>query len=321
MTLVLAITLAAGVALPHGLRLGRVSPTVGIAFWLSCLALRALTSLLAAVYVVLYLPSTELFEAVAHWCCDTVHPLLATHLGLDGHRITDAATVAPALLLAASLLSGGIGVVRAARSVQRLLSRHALRPGPRDTVIVGGEDLILAVAGLRRPKVLVSAGALIALDDDELAAGLDHERGHIARRHRYVLLVAQLCHALGRFLPGSQRAMRELAFQLERDADRWSLERHNDRLALASVIAKAARGPVPASSATLSALGGNGVLERVSQLVDSGPPPRRRTTMALRCLAVGMVTLTFTVSAIVPLSVAAGAERSGASTTIRHCET
>jgi Zn-dependent protease with chaperone function len=321
MTVGLAVILAVGISLPHMLRLSRSPPSVGVAFWLSSLALRALTSLLAAVYLVLYLPSTALFQAVAHWCWHTVLPLLAAHLGLDGHRIADAATVAPGLLLVASLLSVGIGVVRAVRSVERLVRRHALKPGPRDTVIVGGEEVILAAAGLRRPRVLVSAGALIALDDDELAAGLDHERGHIAHRHRYVLLVAQLCLALGRFLPGSRRAMRELAFQLERDADRWSLERQNDRLALASVIAKAARGPLPASSATLSPLGGAGVRERVSQLVDSYPPPRRPTTVALRCLAVGMVTLTVTVSAMVPLSLAAGAERSGASTMVRHCDT
>jgi hypothetical protein len=321
MTAVLALILAVGIALPHALRLTRSPPAIGIVLWLSSLALRALTSLLAAVYVVLYLPSTALFQALAHWCWHTVLPLLAAHLGLDGHRIADAASVAPVLLLLASLLSVGVGVVRAARSVQRLVRRHALKPGPRDTVIVAGEELVLAAAGLRRPRVLVSAGALIALDDDELAAGLDHERGHIARRHRYILLVAQLCLALGRCVPGSRRAMDELAFQLERDADRWSLERHNDRLALARVIAKAARGPVPASSATLAPLGGARVLERVSQLVESNPPPPRRTTIALRCLAIGMVTLTFTVSAVVPLSLAAGADQPGATVVVRHCDT
>ena len=57
---------------------------------------------------------------------------------------------------------------------------------------VADGELLVAAAGLRRPRVLVSAGALLALDDDELEASLEHERGHIARRHRYVLVVSEL---------------------------------------------------------------------------------------------------------------------------------
>jgi Zn-dependent protease with chaperone function len=317
MTFGLAAILALGIALPRVLRLRRAAPSVAVALWLSSLALRALTGLLVVVYLILYLPSTALFQAVAHWCWHAVLPLLAAHLGLDGHRIADAATLVPALLLAASLLSVGVGVFRAARSVRRLVDRHALRAGPRDSVIVGGEDVVLAAAGLRRPQVLVSAGALISLDDDELSAGLDHERGHIARRHRYLMLLAQLCHALGRFVPGSRRAMRELSFHLERDADRWSLDRRNDRFALASVIAKAARGP--SFAVVLAPLAGAGVLERVRQLVDDRPPQRRRTAIALRCLAAGMVALTLAVTALVPVSVAAGVEQLRSDATVRHC--
>ena len=319
MTFGLTAILALGIALPRALRLRRAAPSVAVALWLSSLALRALTGLLVVVYLILYLPSTALFQAVAHWCWHAVLPLLAAHLGLDGHRIADVATLVPALLLAASLLSVGVGVFRAARSVRRLVDSHALRAGPRDSVIVGGEDVVLAAAGLRRPQVLVSAGALISLDDDELSAGLDHERGHIARRHRYLMLLAQVCHALGRFVPGSRRAMRELSFHLERDADRWSLDRRNDPFALASVIAKAAQGSSFATGVVLAPLAGAGVLERVRQLVDERPPQRRRNAIALRCLGAGMVALTLAVTALVPVSVAAGVEQLRSDATVRHC--
>lgn len=319
MTLVLLATLALCIALPHALPLRHATPSVAASLWLCSLALRALTALLGVVYVVLYLPSTPLFQAVAHWCWHTVLPLLAAHLGLDGHRVTDVATLVPGLMLAASLLSVGVGVFRAARSVRRMVTRHALKAGPQDTVIVGGEEVLLAVAGLRRPQILVSAGALIALDDEELSAGLDHERGHIARRHRYLLLAAQLCHAFGRFVPGSRRAMKELSFQLERDADRWSLDRRNDRHALASVIAKAAMGPPDVSGATLAPLTGAGVLERVRQLVDDRPPPRRRNAIALRCVSTVLVAIAVSVTALVPVSVAAGVEQLRSDATVRHC--
>jgi len=61
--------------------------------------------------------------------------------------------------------------------------------------------VLVAAAGLRKPRVVVSAGALLNLDDEELAASLDHEHGHIVRRHRYVLVAAELCRALARLFP------------------------------------------------------------------------------------------------------------------------
>jgi hypothetical protein len=319
MTSALVAVVALGVALPHLLELTRAAPPVAAVLWLCSLALRALTGLLVAMYLFLYLPSTALFKAIAHWCWHAVVPLAAAHLGLNGHRLADAATAVPALLLAASLLSVAIGVLRAARSVYRIVGRHALRPGPRDSLIVGGEEVMLAAAGLRRPRILVSAGALIALDDDELAAGLDHERGHIARRHRYLLLLAQLLYAMGRFVPGSHRAMRELSFHLERDADRWALECRNDRIALASVIAKAAHGQPIAARVTLAPLAGAGVLERVRQLVDEGAPVRRRKATGLHLVGVSMVTITVALSVTLPASVAASVEQLPADATVRHC--
>jgi Zn-dependent protease with chaperone function len=319
MTFGLAAVMALGIALPHLLELNRAAPSTAVLLWLSSLALRATTGVLVVIYLVFYLPSTTLFQAVAHWCWHAVLPVVTAHLGLDGHSLADAATAVPAVLLAASLLSVAVGIARAARSVHRIVRRHALRPGPRDSVIVGGQGVILAAAGLRRPRVLVSAGALIVLDDDELSAGLDHERGHIVRRHRYVLLLAQLLYGVGRLIPGSRRAMSELSFHLERDADRWSLARRNDRLALARVIAKAARSLPPAVGVRLTPLAGPGVLERVRQLVDeAGPVPGRRPR-ALGALGVGMVCITVAMSVVLPVSVAASAEPLPAGAMVRHC--
>lgn len=318
MTILLAALLAAGVAVPHLLPLRRATPATAVALWMSSLALRALTGILAVVYLVLYLPGTALFGAVTHWCWHAVLPLLATHLGLDGHRIGDAATIVPGVLLAASLLSVTLGVARAARSVQRLVKRHAVGDGPRDSVIVGGEQIVLAAAGLRRPRVLVSAGALIRLEDDELSAGLDHERGHIARRHRYLQLLAQLCHALGRLIPGGRRALGELSFQLERDADRWALAR-NDRHALARVIWKAATGQPWATGVALAPLAGAGVPERLGQLIDDPPQRRPSTTRALATLAAVLVAVSLALGAVVPVAVASGVDRLGAADVTRHC--
>ena len=301
MTLVLAAVIAAAIVLPHVLDFERVPPAAAAIVWFCALALRALTMVAAALFVVLVLPTTALFSLVTHWCWHAVVPLISSHLGLDGHSVGDAAVILPGFMIAASLLSVAFGVARAAGKVRAFVRQAELGPGPEGTVMVGGGDVVVAVAGLHRPRVLVSAGALVALDDDELAASLDHERGHIERRHRFVLVLAHFLRAVGRPLPGTKVAMRELNHHLERDADRWALGRRHDPLALASAICKAATAVV-APSGVATALGGAAATRRVRELVDgTGTSSSLR---GVRVLAAGMVAITLAATAGVPVAAA-----------------
>ena len=158
---------------------------------------------------------------------------------------------------------------------------------------------MLAVAGLTRPKLVVSAGALARLDDAELSAAIAHERAHIRRCHRFVLLFAELCRVLGRPLPGTAHAVRELRFQIERDADRSAVRERADRLALASAICKAAT--VGAPRAGMASLGGDGTAARVRELLQDAVPdahPRR-----LRALAAGVSALAVGAALSLPVTV------------------
>jgi hypothetical protein len=304
MTLLLAAIVAAGIALPHLLRLQRASPVTAAALWLCSLGLRALAGVLAVVYLLFFLPQTELFSSLTHWCLHTALPFVAGEIGVEGHGLGDLTLYVPGALLTLSLVVVCLTTARDARAARDLLVHDALGDGPRDSLIVSGPDIAFAVAGIARPRIVVSAGALARLDDDELAAALDHEQAHIAHRHRYVMLVALGCRALGRLVPGGGRALRELAFQLERDADRCALRRRNDRLALASVICKAAAAERPA----IAQLGGTGVRERLGQLLEDQPPHRtRRAGAALNGLAVAMVACTLLLAALVPTAAVAGA--------------
>ena len=293
------------ILLPHLLPLRRADASGAILVWCASLGLRALLAIFVVIWLVLFLPATELFRALTHWCWHAVLPLLATHLGLDGHRVGDAAVVLPGLILAASVLSVGFGVWRVARTVRRLIARSELGRGPQDSVIVGGPDVLVAAAGLGRPKVVISTGALTQFDDEELAAALEHERGHIVHRHRYVLLYAEICRATGRFVPGSTRAVRELAFHLERDADRWALRSH-DRFALASAILKAAQGKQVGVHPSLVSLGGSGQLEaRLGALVDDEVPSQGSRRL-LRLAGLLGLALALSLAVSVPSTVAAG---------------
>ena len=303
----LAAISAAGIVLPHLLRLQRVAPVTAIVLWLSSLALRALACQLAAIGLLFFLPRTGLFVAVTHWCARAGVPGSEAELAVEGHGIGALGLYAPGVVLAASLVSSCIAGARDARAARHLVAQNAVGPGPRNSVIVGGSHVLFAVAGLIRPRIVVSAGALTSLDDDELAAGLNHEEGHIARRHRFVMLLALGLRALGRAVPGSGRGIRELAFHLERDADRWALRRTTDRLALASVICKAAIEE-PARPSPLVGLGNTGVRERLGQLLDNtGCGTTRRAGAALRALATAMVTCTVLLAAVVPAAAVSGA--------------
>jgi hypothetical protein len=293
MTGALAATTAAGILLPHALRLHRVPPFTAIALWLSSLALRAFASLLAAIALVFFLPGTGLFVTLSHWCAH-VSPL-----AVEGHGMAQAALYAPGAVLGASLAWMCVARLRDARAARHVIAEHAVGRGPRNCLIVGGPDVLFAVTGVVHPQIMVSAGALTALDDDELAAGLNHEAGHIARRHRFVMLLAVGLRALGRPVPGGGRALRELAFHLERDADRWALRQAEDRAALASVICKAALADRPAPPAVVG-LGSADVPERLGQVLGTCAGSTRRVRALCAALATAMVTLSVLVGAAVP---------------------
>jgi len=303
LTLVLAAVVASAIALPHVIPLDRARPSVAASIWMSALALRALTMVFLALFVVFFVRASQLFDLVTHWCWHGVIPFLATHLALNGHRIGDAATVVPALALVASLVSVAVGVRRAGRAVRRLMRRQAVGRGPAGSVIVGGSEVMLAATGVKRPQILVSAGALTALDDEELAAGLAHERGHIARHHSAVVLVAELCRALARFVPGARTALVELRYHLERDADQWALRHRNDPLALASAICKAAGVP-PSVAAVTAGLGDTSSTRRVRQLLGDSPTQKRQLLPGAG--AVAMLSLTLALAAMVPPATAGG---------------
>lgn len=318
MTMALAALVVTAIALPHVLRLERVVPSLAIAIWGSALALRALTVIFGLAYVVFVLPQTDAFAAVTHWCWHTILPLMATHLGLDGHSIGDAAVLGASFVVAASAVSVGFGLARAGRSVRRMLNRETVGIGPQASLIVGGPEVMLAAAGFTRPRVVVSAGALAVLDDEELAAGLDHERGHIERRHRFVLVIGELCRGVARFMPGTRQALSQLTFHVERDADQWALARRHDRLALASAICKAAT--FRSASPVLSTLGSCGVRGRLDQLLDgSAGRSEAMTSSAIRVIAVAMVAFTITTTVAGATATVAAAAYGGPSEQLRHC--
>jgi Peptidase family M48 len=305
-TAIVAILAVAGIVLPHILRLGGVRPLTAATFWMATLMLRALSAVSVALYVLVVFPDTEAFKVLTHWCEHSVLPLAGIHIDLQGHTFGAVAVLVPIVGLGFALTRAAVRIMRAARSVDRMIRSAALGSGPDGSVIVGGPEVAVAAAGLRHPTIVVTAGALATLDDDELAAGMAHEKGHIARRHHLLLAYAEACRAVAAVLPGTGRAVSELRFQLERDADEWALRRAHDPCALASAICKAATMRTGNHPAVVS-LGGGGLERRLDLLMDGAPVAassmRRRI---VDCAAVLMVCVTLSATVAIPSEALAG---------------
>jgi beta-lactamase regulating signal transducer with metallopeptidase domain len=321
-----AVLVAGAIVLPHVLRLDRAAPPVAIAFWASALALRALVVTLLTLWLALYVPHTPAFDVMTRW--NVVLPLSAAHVEIDGHHVGDLTTSLPTFLVVVTAMLMLANVARAAFRVRRALDRARLGSGPHGSVVIGGSDVLVAAAGLGRPRVVVSAGALAALDDEELAASLAHERGHIVRRHRFLLAVGEVARGIASPVPWTRCAAAELRFHVERDADQWAVARGHEACALASAICKAAMARIEASASPsprdgappLAALTGGGVTERVAQLVDgtAAAANARRSSCPLRATAAAAIALTLCIAALVPVTAVTGLQRLSDEAAIHH---
>ena len=122
----LAAITAAGIVLPHTLRLERVAPVTAVALWLSSLALRAIACLLAVVYALYFLPRTGLFVVLTHWCAHVEVPVSPWELAVEGHGLASFSLFVPGLVLAASLIATCVATVRDVRTARHVVVQHTV---------------------------------------------------------------------------------------------------------------------------------------------------------------------------------------------------
>jgi Zn-dependent protease with chaperone function len=150
-------------------------------------------------------------------------------------------------------------------------------------VFLDRDGPVLFCAGVRRPAIVISRGAIRLLDAAELRAALAHELVHVARRDP----AASWGVLLARILMGTNPAFQVMARALAREAERLADERAatvaGDRLALASGLLKLHRAtagaPVRRTLPLSAALSGplarvrdRDVELRCRQLLEPAPP-------------------------------------------------
>ena len=109
------------------------------------------------------------------------------------------ATLGIAVVVA--VVRGVVAIARGHRRLRRGLPELGRLTGAADVTLLAHEGVHAFCAGLLRPRIYVSAGAVRRLGDDELAAVIAHERMHRARRDPLRIVTTRLLGEALFFVP------------------------------------------------------------------------------------------------------------------------
>lgn len=256
------------------------SPILGILAW-QAMSLSVLLAL-PLIGIAGALPSLSVMTSLA----DALH---ACALALREQYATPGGALAASAGLA---LAGGVVLRTAFCLAVELLRTRSEREAQRRVLALVGHRESYAGAWLvdhptpsvycmpgRRRKVVVTTGAVTALDRAQMEAVLAHERAHLQARHDVVLLVAAALQAAFPLVPLFRIAREQLGVLVEMHADDLALQ-SSDRRELATALVALAEGAAPAGA---FGAGGASALARVRRL--SRPPaplglPRTLITLA-----------------------------------------
>jgi len=147
--------------------------------------------------------------------------------------------------------------------------------------------------------VIVTTGALRALDPHQVEAVLAHERAHLARRHHRFLAVARIGRQMFPFIPLMRDTAAQMARLVEMDADDVAASGRDTRtLAVALVVLATPASPVPALAASAT-----DTVQRIQRLL--GPAePLSRVRMHLLRAGAAVLAVTPVLLALTPAVVA-----------------
>lgn len=293
------VVLAAGPKLLLRITADGGAPRLAIAAWL----MAVLTVLGCSVAAVALL----MIEAAGHWdspdailmsCLERLRAILVGHAGWPAQVV---ATVAVAIAVG-SLVVLCVRIGRALSRIRAHTFAHADavrlvgRSDGSDVVVIdASEPAAYCVAG-RPPAIVVTSGALLALDRTQLAAVIAHERAHLDGRHAYlVAAVRGLTTALPKIGLFSN-AGSQICSLLEMCADDVAARRHGHQPLLAGLLTLAG-ALTPAHGLAAASVD---VLIRAERLSD---PPRGFARIQTRITLGGAVAaMAATPAAIVALS-------------------
>ena len=177
------------------------------------------------------------------------------------------------------------------RAVGRQALQHAQaarlvgRPDPAlgAVLVQHPEPAAYCVAG-RHPTVILTTGAVAALNPAQLDAVLAHERAHLRGRHHGLLAMARIGRQVLPFLPLMREAGTQVARLIELHADDAARRAH-DPGTLASALVVLATGASPAQAL---AAAGTDTVQRIHRLLRPDEPLGRGRRQLLRVTAAAL---------------------------------
>lgn len=261
------------------------APLLAIVIYLaagwSVVAALGLTGLTLAVH------ATALGGGLSHLIGACVLRLRETY-GTPGGATVAALGLTMAGAVAARTVLTAVTHLRAARQ-QALLHAETARLVGRPEPLLGAvlvehsEPVAYCVAG-RNPTVILSTGALEALEPAQLSAVLAHERAHLASRHHLVLALARIGRLVLPFLPLMRDADAQVARLVEMHADD-AAARTSDARSLATALVVLATGTSPAPALAASAIDS---VQRIHRLLRPAEPLGRARRQLLRAAAASL---------------------------------
>jgi Zn-dependent protease with chaperone function len=172
----------------------------------------------------------------------------------------------------------------AQRSVGRL-RKLGTRLGARRTYLVPSNERFAFTAGLFSPAVIVSSAAWNALDAEQRAAILVHERAHIENGDLWLRVVLGIAATLG--FPGvASRLLATWSLTAERICDRQAANEVGRPSTVASaMLALAGTSPAPVGPAGVVFAAASCVPERIVAVLEEGPGGEARSKLMLATLA------------------------------------
>jgi Zn-dependent protease with chaperone function len=141
---------------------------------------------------------------------------------------------------------------------------------------IDAPQAVMALAGILRPRLLVTRGLIDALTPEELAAAIAHEVGHHRAWDNLKRLAMLGAPDVLRWTPAAHRLEHQWAAAAEHIADAAAAHASGGsaRLALASALVKVARlmpPPTPVTEPISTLIGGGEIASRVQRLIDDCP--------------------------------------------------
>jgi Zn-dependent protease with chaperone function len=288
------------------------SPMLGRARWTARAPLLAIVTYLAAGWSVvaalglsgltLAVHATALGGGLSHLIGACVLRLRATYGTPGGATVAGLGLTLAGAVVARAVLT----TTTHFRAARRQALRHAQtarligKPEPALGAVLVEHDQPAAycVAG-RQPTVILTTGAVQALDPGQLDAVLAHERAHLTGRHHRLLAMARIGREVLPFLPLMRDAEEQVARLVELHADDAAIRARDPRL-LATALVVLATSASPAS--TLAA-GATDSVQRIHRLLGPSQPLGRARRQLLRAAAVALA-LTPVLLALTPAVVA-----------------